>query len=271
MTAPSPRFGRTPRGVYLIAGLLGTAAVLATFASVVPWYVDNGTFPIDGGYLVYSQYFTPGPGGYTHACSTYVSAHATVCVSFSYDYSGGSGTVSISTLYYGLLGTSVATALLAFAGAMTISAGLQGRVRPRMTRTLVIAFVAAALCAAAASTILLPTAQGPAYAGFSGCPGFNGTASPCDSFVGQVNCLGVSTPCSATNGSNFSWYPQTGWYLAIASAGVLAAGLVLLHFQPLAAPCPFCGTLNRFPARYCITCSRPLPADKLKNSVGYRL
>lgn len=271
MSTPAPQFGRTPRGIYVIAGLLGTAAVLATFASVVPWYVDNGTLPIDGGYLVYSQYFTPGPGGYTHTCSTYVTARTTICVSFSYNYSDGSGTGLISTLYDGLLGTSVATAVLAFAGAMTISAGLQGKVRSRTTRTLVITFVAVGLCVAAASTILLPAYQGSAYEGFSGCPGFNGTASPCSSFAGHVNCLDSSTPCSPTVASNYSWYPQTGWYLALASVGVLGAGLVVLHFQPLAYPCPICGTPNRFPARYCDACGRPLPTVKKKESVGYRL
>ncbi|HYB78342.1 MAG TPA: hypothetical protein VEG66_01090 [Thermoplasmata archaeon] len=269
MTASPPPFGRTPRGIYVVAGLLGAAAVLATFASVVPWYVDNGTSAQAGGYNVYSQYFTPGPGGYIHTCSTYVTSNATVCVSFSYNYSAGSGTGVISALYDGLLGTSVATAVLAFAGAFTISAGLQGRVRARTTRRLVIMFVAVALCAAATSTILLPAYQGSAYTGFAGCPGFNGTASPCNSFVGHASCLdGSGTSCAA---SNLSWYPEEGWYIAIASVGVLCAGLVALHFQPLGNPCPFCGTPNRFPARYCDTCGRALPAVEQKESVGYRI
>lgn len=269
MSVTPPPFGRTPKGIYLVAGLLGLAAVLATFASVVPWYVDNGTFQQSGGYNTYSQFFTPGPGGYIHTCSTYITSHATVCVAFSFNYSAGSGTGLITNLYDGLLGTSVATAVLACAGAFTISAGLQGKVRARSTRVLVISFVAVALCTAAASTVLLPAFQSPAYEGFAGCPGFNGTASPCDSFTGHASCLEYSAGSCAA--SNLSWYPDTGWYLAIASVLVLVAGLIALHFQPLGSPCPFCGALNRFPAQYCDTCGRALPSVKKKESVGYRL
>ena len=270
MNAQSPPFGRTPRGIYGVVALIGLAAVLATFASVIPWYVDSGTVVQPGGYSTYSQYFTPGPGGYIHSCSTYVTGNATICVSFSYNYSAGSGTGQISSLYYALLGTSIATAVLACAGALTISAGLQGKVRARSTRLLVVVFLIVALCAATASTMLLPAFQAPAFQGFSGgCPGFNGTASPCSSFVGHASCVGYANGTCLE--SNLSWYPGEGWYFAIASVGILIAALVALHFQPLGKPCPFCGAQNRFPARYCDTCGQELPAVKKPESVGYRI
>ena len=267
--AQDPPFGRTPRGIFGVVALIGLAAVLATFASVIPWYVDNGTILQPGGYNTYSQYFTPGPGGYMHSCSTYVTANDTICVSFSYNYSAGSGTGLITGLYDSLLGTSIATAVLACAGALTISAGLQGKVRARTMRTLVVTFIIVALCSATASTILLPVFQSPAFQGFSGCPGFNGTASPCNSFVGTSSCAGlVNSTCEAYA---LSWYPGEGWYLAIASVVILVAALIALYFQPLGQSCPFCGAQNRFPARYCDTCGHALPAVKEKESVGYRL
>lgn len=269
MTARALPFGRTPLGVYVVVALIGLAAVLATFASVIPWYVDNGTVVAPGGYDTFSQYFTPGPGGYIHTCSTYVTSNLTICVSFSYDYNAGSGTQLISELYWGLLGTSIATAVLACAGVFTISAGLQGKVRARATRLLVVTFVSLALCTAAASTLMLPAFQSPAFEGFSGCPGFNGTATPCTSFVGQAGCAGqYNSTCTE---SNLSWYPDEGWYFAIASVGILAVALAALHFQPLGIPCPLCGAPNRFPARYCDTCGNALPAEMEKKSTGYRL
>jgi hypothetical protein len=269
LTARALPFGRTPRGIYAVVGLIAAAAILATFASVIPWYVDNATLVIPGGYVASSQYFTPGPGGYIHSCATYLTANTTICVSFSYDYNAGAGTEQISTLYAAILGMSVATAVLACAAGLAISGGLQGRIRARRTRTLVIVFLGVALCTAASSIVLLPAFQGPAYQSFGGCPGFNGTASPCTSFVGQAGCVGYNG--STCTESNLSWYPQDGWYFSIGSAVIVAGALVALHFQPLSYPCPFCGTPNRFPARYCETCGRALPAEKEKVSPGYRL
>ena len=252
-----------------MVALLTAAAILATFASVVPWYVDNGTLNQSWGYDTYNQYFTPGPGGYIHACDTYPTANTTICVAFSFDYNVGSGTEQISALYAGILATSVATAILACAAALTISAGLQGRIRARLSRRLVIIFVTLALCTAAVSTALLPAFQGPAFQGFASCPGFNGTVSPCTSFIGSAACVGVvNMTCVETN---LSWYPGEGWYLEIASIVILGATLGALYFQALSFPCPFCGTPNRFPARYCDTCGRALPAEKEKESPGYRL
>jgi hypothetical protein len=270
MNTQNPPFGRTPRGIYAVVALIGLAAILATFASVIPWYVDSGTIAQPGGYITYSQYFTPGPGGYIHSCSTYVTAHLTICVSFSYNYSAGAGTGPITELYYGLLGTTIATAVFACAGALTIVAGLQGKLRAHRTRVLVVTFLIVALCTATASTILLPAFQGTAFQGFAGCPGFNGTmASPCNSFVGQASCVGYFNGSCVE--SNLTWYPGEGWYFAIASVGILVVALIALRFQALGNPCPFCGTQNRFPARFCDTCGRALPAVKAKESVGYRL
>jgi len=270
LTARALPFGRTPRGIYVLVGIIAAAAILATFASVVPWYVNNVTAVIPGGSESSSQYFTPGPGGYIHNCDTYITANTTICVSFSYDYNAGSGTEKITTLYASILGTAVATAILACAAGFTISAGLQGRVRARRARTMVIVFVCLALCTSIASTALLPAFQGEAFQGFSGgCPGFNNTSSPCSSFIGHASCIGENG--SVCTESNLTWYPQEGWYFLIGSGVLLVGMLVALHFQPLGYPCPFCGTPNRFPARYCDTCGRALPAEQEKVSTGYRL
>jgi len=274
VSAPNPTeprlFGRTPRGIYGIVALITVAAVLATFASVVPWYVYTATLNQTWGYDSSSQFFTPGPGGYVHSCSTYFTSRVTLCVSFSYNYGPGPGTQLISELYAAILGLVVTTAALGCGAGLTIEEGLRGRVRARRMRTMVLTFVVVAMCSAAVSSGLLVASQAPAFGQFAGgCPGFSSAATPCTTFLGVSHCVEPSGSQCLEN--NVTWQPGIGWYLAIASAGVLAFTLVALRMQPLGQSCPFCGILNRFNARYCDTCSHALPAVAEKHSPGYRL
>jgi hypothetical protein len=251
-------FGRTPVGVFAIVALISGSAFLGALSVGASWYVYSGTLTIDGGYATFSQYFTPGSGGYIHACSTYVTSKATLCGSTPYNYSNGPGTALTTGLYWGLFAAGLVMTVASIAAAMTITAGLGGKVRARRTRILCVTFVCLALGVAAGGAVTLAVLQPPAYQGFAGCAGFEGAHSPCNSLAG-------TTPCAGHNGSvcteyDVSWHPDVGWYFAIGAAATSAAALVAMRIQPLGQRCPFCGVENRFNVRYCDTCSRPLPS-----------
>lgn len=255
-----PRFGRTPPVVYLIIGLFGLAAVTATFSAVTPWYNESGTLPVPGGQITFSQAFPPGPGGYIHSCSFYFTSNFSSCGNVNYNYSAGNGTQLLTDLYWGILGTSVTTAILSCVTALVIAAGLQGKVRAKRMGFAVVILLAVAIVAGAAGTLALPAFQGQAFKEMGGCVGFNNSATPCNSLSGHASCVGRNgSTCVETD---FSWRPDIGWYLSIASAGLLAAALIALRFQSLVARCPSCGAQNRFPAKFCDTCANPLPSWK---------
>lgn len=263
-------FGRVPLGIYVLVTLIGASTLMGGFSIGSSWYVYNSTLVEPGVYTVSSQYFTPGPGGYIHVCTTYVSSQATICGPLSFNYSSGAGSNVITGLYWGLLGSALTWTLCSVGAGLAIAAGLSGKLRARRARVLAVCLLVVSLAAAAGGATGLAVLQPSAFEEFSGgCSGFATAATPC-------NALSGSAACAYYNGStcfeqNVSWHPDVGWYLALASSAALAAVLIGTRFRPLDQPCPICGAENRYTTRFCDACGSALPSAPEIRSRKFRV
>jgi hypothetical protein len=255
-TPPALPFGRTPRRVYVLVVLVGLAAVLATFSAVTPWYVESGTVPGPTIVTTFQVAFTPGPGGYISSCSTFLTAHYSDCTAVGTTYGAGNGTDLLAGLYLGLLGGAAAVAVLAFGGVVVMGSAAAGSLRIRKAHYLLITLTLAAIIIGAATMLTMGALQGAALGDSGACAGFTTALTPCNSLFGHANGIGCSGgSCAETD---LSWNPAIGWYLALGAIGLLEGALLLLRSQALGAPCPSCGGLNRFHAKFCDVCGNPV-------------
>jgi len=256
-TISSPYFGRTPVRVYLVVALVGLAGVLGAFAALTPWYLVSATLPAPTENTTYVEGFTPGPGGYIDSCAYFYHANYSTCSTVGTTYGGGNGSELLAGLYLGLLGGSVALSLLSFGGILTLLSGAVGGLRVRRTRSLLVTLTVAALVIGLASAIAMPALQGPALGDTGACAGFDLSQTPCNSVFGHAGGIGCAGgTCVETD---LNWHPGIGWYLALSAIALLLGVLVTLRYQPLGAPCPSCGVLNRFHGQFCDACGSPLP------------
>lgn len=257
MTAPPLRPGRVPFRIYLLVACVAIATLLAAVAGAVSWYSESGTLEQPDYALTSTTHFLPGFEGSMNECTLFFSSNTTICGLVAYQYNSSSGSGLLVGLWWGVLGVAVGAAACGLAGAIALSSYFSGRIRTARARRWLLVFLTAGICVALAGAIALPILQPVALQQAGYCDGFDVPTSPCTSFAGQVAGVGCSGGSCLETG--VSWHPEAGWYLALAAAILFGIALVIVRFRPLGKVCPRCGGQTRYSARFCDTCSAPLP------------
>jgi hypothetical protein len=247
---------RTPLRMYIFAVVIGVAAISGAFSATSSWYAYSGVLPTSDFNTTFVQHYTPGPSGYITTCETYFSSHITICGLLDNDYSAGNGSELQAGLWYGILASSVAIAVLAFAGDVALVSSMAGTVRVRRARRVLTVCVVTGIVVMAAALVAVPALQGAALRDVGTCVGYASGPSPCNSFFGHVS--GAECTAHGCAEENLSWYPEAGWYLGLIAMVLLLVGGLQLRKEPMGIACPVCRVVNRYPARFCDTCGNSL-------------
>jgi hypothetical protein len=213
-----PRF-RRPRGYRhgrrtAASALFLVALVLAGVAIGTAWWTETATY----GDTTQSFSFYPGAQvTLTQSCDGPQPSHScSQALSTSYDAlkltNTGALYATVEVLVLGALGATLLATFLGFLGAFGLNFG-----RTQLSLTLLLALLAFALLLAA--PVWAAAGQPAALQSDTTALGSTGVGGPGDSSFWGTNSSGVTT---------FTWGAAAGWYSAVAAAGLLLLGSILL-------------------------------------------